>query len=39
MIFEKSPENGYFKIWVAGLKFHQIFKPIRLVTSQLRYTA
>ena len=39
MIFGKSPENGDFEIWLAGPKFHQIFKPIRLVTSQLRYTA
>jgi hypothetical protein len=34
MIFEKSPENGDFEIWTAGPKLHQIFKPIRLVTSQ-----
>ena len=39
MIFGKSPENGDFEIWLAGPKFHQNFKPIRLVTSQLRYTA
>ncbi|MCJ8281348.1 MAG: hypothetical protein MJK14_16110 [Rivularia sp. ALOHA_DT_140] len=34
MIFGKSPENGDFEIWLVGPKFHQIFKPIRLVTSQ-----
>ena len=34
MIFRKSPQNGDLEFWLAGPKFHQIFKPIRLVTSQ-----
>ena len=38
MIFGKSPENGDFEIWLARPKFDQTFKPIRLVTSQKRYT-
>ena len=38
MIFEKSYKNGDFDFFLAGPKFDQTFKPIRLLTSQKRYT-
>ena len=37
MIFEKSPENCDFEIWLAGLKFHQTFKAIKFLTRIKRY--
>ena len=37
MIFEKSPENGDFEIWLVGPKFDQTFKPIKLLTRTKKY--
>ena len=37
MIFEKSIENKDFENFLAGPKFDQTFKPIRLSTRIKRY--
>ena len=34
MMFEKSWENWDFEICLAGPQMFEIFKPIRIVTSQ-----
>ena len=36
--YRRTLLEGDFEIQLVGPKFHEIFKPIRLVTSQKKYT-